>query len=118
MTTAQTTAPTAMVTTPEVLETAVLLLLREQPRHGYALVAPLNEMGVEVTEMSRLYRILRGLEAEGIVVSTWDTSSHGKGPARKVYALTRRGHTHLRRQMRALRAGVEVAGRLVEMAQQ
>ena len=97
---------------PQVLDTALLVLLKQQPRHGYALVGPVQELGLEVGDITRLYRSLRNLESEGIVTSTWDTSARGKGPARKVYSLTRAGNRHLRQMIKALRQHAEVMSRI------
>lgn len=97
---------------PQVLETALLVLLKQQPRHGYALVGPIEELGVEVGDITRLYRALRNLESEGVVASKWDTEARGKGPARKVYALTRQGNRYLRQRIKTLRANTDVMTRI------
>lgn len=97
---------------PQVLETALLVLLKQQPRHGYALVGPIEELGVEVGDITRLYRALRHLESEGVVASTWDTEARGKGPARKVYSLTRQGNRYLRQRIKTLRANTDVMSRI------
>ncbi len=94
------------------LETAVLVLLKQHPSHGYALLAPIQELGVEVGDLSRLYRALRNLETEGIVASSWDTTARGRGPARRIYSITRTGHRHLRQRIKALRANTEVMHRI------
>lgn len=94
------------------LETAVLVLLKQHPSHGYALLAPIQELGVEVGDLSRLYRALRNLETEGIVASAWDTTARGRGPARRIYSITRIGHRHLRQRIKALRANTEVMQRI------
>ncbi len=70
----------------------LLLLLHEGPAHGYDLVERLIPFGFS-SEPPVVYRNLRRMEAEGLVESAWDTS--GKGPARRVYWLTSRGHEHL-----------------------
>src|SRR5215467_11072838 len=57
-------------------EPALLLLLRERPAHGYDLLERLPELTGEARiEMGNLYRLLRGLEEEGLVTSEWDDSS-------------------------------------------
>ena len=66
-------------------EPALLLLLRERPAHGYDLLERLPELTGEArVEMGNLYRLLRGLEEEGLVSSEWDASS--AGPAKRRYA--------------------------------
>ena len=54
-------------------EPAVLLVLRDSPGHGYELLEKLQAlMPAERIDMGNLYRILRSLERDGLVDSTWD----------------------------------------------
>ena len=71
-------------------EPALLLLLREQPAHGYELIESMGELtpGHRV-DMGNLYRTLRALEAEGLVASEWDAEA--PGPAKRRYELTAAG---------------------------
>ena len=72
------------------VEPAVLLLLAAGPRHGYDLKERLATLpGGDGADVANLYRLLRQLELEGIVRSSWDTG--GGGPARRVYRLTTSG---------------------------
>jgi PadR family transcriptional regulator len=83
-------------------EPALLLLLREHPAHGYDLLERLPELTGEArVEMGNLYRLLRGLEEEGLVTSEWDDSS--AGPAKRRYAITPAGEQVLDRWAEALR---------------
>src|SRR5919108_2262345 len=85
------------------VEPALLLLLRERPMHGYELIERLPELtGDEVrVDVGNLYRVLRALEEEGIVVSEW--SADLPGPARRTYELTPAGRRLLDRWAEALR---------------
>ena len=69
----------------------ILLLLAEEPAHGYELMGRLSEFGVDPgsTDPSILYRLLRMMEMEGLTSYKLDPS--GSGPARKVYYLTDEG---------------------------
>ena len=71
------------------LRPCVLLLLKESPAHGYDLVERLKAFGFPGTDPGRLYRMLRGLEREGLVGSAWEPSV--AGPQRRRYELTRAG---------------------------
>lgn len=62
----------------------VTLSLLDVPRYGYDLVRLLGAAGFEVEE-GTLYPILRRLEQQGTLVSTWDTA--GTRP-RKYYSLS------------------------------
>jgi PadR family transcriptional regulator, regulatory protein PadR len=71
-------------------EPAVLLLLRDNPAHGYELLEQLPElMPGDRADMGNLYRILRSLEREGLVSSSWDDEA--PGPSKRVYELTDSG---------------------------
>jgi poly-beta-hydroxybutyrate-responsive repressor len=72
------------------VEPSLLLLLRERPLHGYELLERLPELGVEGrVDIGNLYRLLRGLEQEGLVSSEW--SDELPGPAKRTYELTADG---------------------------
>jgi PadR family transcriptional regulator, regulatory protein PadR len=71
-------------------EPAVLLVLRDSPGHGYELLEKLQGlMPAERIDMGNLYRILRSLERDGLVDSTWD--EHAPGPAKRIYVITESG---------------------------
>src|SRR3989442_12927957 len=54
------------------VEPALLLLLRERPRHGYELIELVPELaGGERVDVGNLYRFLRRLDSEGIVEPEW-----------------------------------------------
>ena len=72
------------------VEPAVLLVLRDSPGHGYELLEQLQElMPGERIDMGNLYRILRSLERDGLVDSTWDDAA--PGPAKRIYVITQSG---------------------------
>src|SRR5439155_26864746 len=84
------------------VEPALLLLLRERPAHGYELLERLPELtGEQRGEMGNLYRLLRGLEEEGLVASEWEEDS--PGPAKRRYAVTEHAFQPLERWVEALR---------------
>ena len=94
-------------------EPALLLLLRERPAHGYDLMERLPELtGDERVEMGNLYRLLRALEEEGLVLSEWDATS--AGPAKRRYAITETGAQLLDQWVDALRTSQERTGRFLE----
>jgi PadR family transcriptional regulator len=82
-------------------EPALLLLLREQPAHGYELIERLPELlPDERIDMGNLYRVLRSFEDDGIVRSEWDADA--PGPAKRVYELTDEGRALLDRWVEGL----------------
>ena len=74
---------------------AILLLLSEEPTHGYSLSQKLVEMGLmdEDAGPTPIYRVLTRLEDEGLAVH--ENVAEGQGPARKVYRLTEAGNEAL-----------------------
>jgi poly-beta-hydroxybutyrate-responsive repressor len=83
-------------------EPAVLLVLRDTPGHGYELLEELQIlMPNERIDMGNLYRILRSLEQEGLVTSTWDEEA--PGPAKRVYVITQSGRRVLAQWVEAFK---------------
>jgi len=102
---------------PRFLRAFLLLLLHERPAHGYELLERLRELGLHYTdqEIGYVYRTLRTMEKEGLIVSQWDTT--GSGPAKRVYAITPQGITTLHEWAQALgriRESLEVFAQLYE----
>ena len=77
------------------LEPALLILLQEQPRHGYSLLGDLTGLGLSSLHPSVVYRALREMEELGWIASDWDTTQT-QGPPRKTYRLTVDGEAALR----------------------
>jgi PadR family transcriptional regulator PadR len=92
------------------IEPAVLLLLREHPCHGYDLLENIPTLVGESADvdLGNLYRLLRGLEAEGVVSSRWHVGD--PGPARRIYKLTPAGGRLLDAWATALRSTESVVG--------
>jgi poly-beta-hydroxybutyrate-responsive repressor len=84
------------------LRPCLLLLLREEPAHGYDLLQRLKPFGFVRDDPGRLYRALRWLEGEKLVRSTWEPSE--TGPDRRRYELTRAGVEQLHDEAKALHA--------------
>src|SRR5919106_4170512 len=95
-------------------EPALLLLLRERPMHGYELIEHLPEVagGETRVDVGNLYRLLRGLEEEGVVTSEW--SAELPGPAKRTYELTAEGRRLLDRWAESLREAQGVLSSFLE----
>jgi PadR family transcriptional regulator PadR len=74
----------------------IMLLLAEEPSHGYALLDKLVEMGVAEKRLPLplVYRALLQLESKRMAGFSF-AKSEGRGPARKVYHLTEKGWKEL-----------------------
>ncbi len=78
------------------LDAAVLAALAKQrSAHGYDLRRILTELtgGFMQVDSGNIYRLLRRLELDGLVTSTWTEGDFG--PQRREYRLTREGWEHL-----------------------
>ena len=82
------------------LRPCLLLLLREEPAHGYDLIERIGTLGIDSSDPGGLYRALRKLEEEGLVRSAWERSS--SGPQRRIYEITRVGLEELHRRANAV----------------
>ena len=82
-------------------ELAVLLLIADEPTHGYELIERLPELSREErVDVGNLYRMLRSLEDEGLVASEW--SADLPGPTKRTYALTDDGREVLASWLQAV----------------
>jgi PadR family transcriptional regulator PadR len=75
------------------LQPFLLLALEQWQSHGYELIRRMSAFGFEALDRGSVYRTLRQLERDGLVVSGWDTSKDG--PARRLYTLTDAGRIYL-----------------------
>ncbi|MBA3652704.1 MAG: helix-turn-helix transcriptional regulator [Actinobacteria bacterium] len=72
---------------------ALLLLLAEEPRHGYRLTDSVLRLGLGPIDRPSIYRALADLESDGLVHS-WQAASTA-GSARHVYGVTDAGFAKL-----------------------
>ena len=87
-------------------EPAVLLLLAERPSHGYEIAESLEGLLEEGrVDFGNLYRLLRSLEAEGLVSSSWNDEL--TGPLKRTYELTSEGAALLGAWAASLRAAAQ-----------
>jgi PadR family transcriptional regulator PadR len=92
------------------VEPALLLLLRDGETHGYDLADSLAEMAPDdPVDLGNLYRLLRSLEAEGVVTSRWRDDLPGR--SKRTYELTDAGRRLLDTWADALsKTGDTIAG--------
>ncbi|WP_251553796.1 poly-beta-hydroxybutyrate-responsive repressor [Neobacillus muris] len=72
----------------------ILLLLSRVSLHGYELIQKLESFGFKTLDQGNLYRMLRKLEKDELVLSEWDTT--GTGPAKRKYFITKAGMRYLK----------------------
>jgi poly-beta-hydroxybutyrate-responsive repressor len=96
------------------IQPTILMALLEGPSYGYELLQKLPEYGFLRDDVppGMIYRHLRQMEEETLVVSRWE--AEGSGPAKRVYELTPEGGEvleawvgHMERKADKLRRFVE-----------
>jgi PadR family transcriptional regulator PadR len=92
-----------------VLVLAVLSQLRQR-QYGYSLRQALAEGGMPIEE-GTLYPLLRRLEAQGLLLSEWDTAT---SPPRRYYRLSPEGERVFAELADAWRAQAEVINKFLE----
>ena len=76
------------------LEYCVLLMLKNKTRYGYDILQELERYPIISSTESTVYPLLRRLQKEGFLSSSWQESEEGL-PPRKYYALTPAGEEYL-----------------------
>ncbi|MEP7045320.1 MAG: helix-turn-helix transcriptional regulator [Ilumatobacteraceae bacterium] len=76
---------------------ALLLLLAEEPRHGYSLAKGVHALQLGRVDRPSVYRALAQLESDGLIGSSPDALRDGQ--SRRVYSLTEQGEHALRHWM-------------------
>lgn len=101
-----------------VLETAVLASLADANSHGYDLVEQIGTLAADLVciDPGSMYRLLRELEEQGLVSSTWQTPE--SGPSRRVYEVTGQGVEALDLMARSLAMRAAAMQRLADHASQ
>ena len=95
----------------------VLMILTKGPLHGYRIVQEAARTPILAgnrPDRAGVYHVLRGLEKEGFVVSSWEHSE--SGPARKSYRLTPEGRECLARWIKTLENYHRAIGKLLSGA--
>jgi len=97
------------------LRPAILLLLRQDPTHGYTLIEDLHRYDLVDANLDPavIYRYLREMEDDGLLYSAWDTS--GPGVPRRVYRLTPDGEIFASGCLQSLQAAERRLGFLLRL---
>jgi DNA-binding PadR family transcriptional regulator len=100
------------------LRPCLMVLLHRGEAHGYSLLSELGQFGFDSEQLdpSLVYRALREMEAEQLVVSDWAEES--LGPQRRVYRITPQGEAHLADWIEDLRRARQEIDRLLQAYQQ
>lgn len=77
-----------------ILEYSILLLIKNKSMYGYDLLTSLSKWDILSTSEGTVYPLLRRLEKDNLLISTWKASTLGV-PPRKYYDLTDEGRCFL-----------------------
>jgi len=97
------------------LQPCLLLLLFQHPSHGYDLLDRLAQAGLSIgaPDPAAVYRTLRQMERDGLVISRWDPSTHG--PPRRTYELSSEGADLLHTWAQSIRQNRKVLDRYLTL---
>lgn len=76
------------------LEYCILLMLNKKTYYGYEILQELSKYPIIASTESTVYPLLRRLQKENYLQSTWQESAEGL-PPRKYYSLTPEGKEYL-----------------------
>jgi PadR family transcriptional regulator PadR len=82
---------------------AILGVLWQGPLHGYVIIQQLEKLSFfqnQSPDPTGIYRSLKSMEEEGLLISKWDTVQ--SGPARRLFTLTEDGRDCLGRWFQTL----------------
>ncbi len=97
-----------------VLEAAILASIAESTTHGYDLVQQISALAADLVciDPGSMYRLLRELEEQGLVTSSWQTPE--SGPSKRVYTITEQGVEALQMMAEGLTARANATRRLAD----
>ncbi len=104
-------------TLDRLLHVAVLTVLARESLHGYRVadeVAKLPPQRGEKPDVSGVYRCLKAMEESGYVAASWSPSA--KGPAKRLYRITRSGLACLESWLESLTRYRQAIGGLLTVA--
>ncbi len=95
------------------LEICLLVLLASEPAHGYRLLEELVQFGYVADEVDAgtLYRTLRNMEENNLVISAWEDSD--LGPNRRKYNISETGRQVLQARLAHMRKRIEYMQRVL-----
>ena len=109
--------PCAGATLDKLVQPAILTVLSQADLHGYRLAQRLADMPPfrgRRPDVSGVYRILRDMEARGLVAASWDLSD--RGPARRLFQMTPAGRACLSHWIETLHQYRDAIGGLLAAA--
>ncbi len=76
------------------LEFCILLMIRQRPFYGYKIISTLEKYPIIAAKENTIYPLLRRLQKEECISSSWQESAEGL-PPRKYYSITDKGQAYI-----------------------
>ena len=76
------------------LEFSILLMIRHKPTYGYEIISALEQYPILTAKENTIYPLLRRLQKEEFIVSSWQEGIEGL-PPRKYYSITDKGLAYI-----------------------
>src|SRR5579884_4362493 len=98
---------------PGTLEMLILLTLRREPLHGYAIAQQIRQKSDDLlrVEEGSLYPALQRMLIEGWITAEWGISARNRRV--RVYTLTRAGREQLRREQQRVSRVIDGLSRVM-----
>lgn len=100
------------------MEPRLLYLIRKSTTYGYQLIEQIGKLPFPgpAPDSAAVYRMLRELEKDGLVTSSWE---HGDaGPSRRIYGITARGEERLAVWVAAFRERVNMLNDFISLCEE
>ena len=100
------------------IEPRLLYLIGKSPAHGYKLVGEVGRLPFPgpPPDSAAVYRMLRELEADGLVISDWKAGE--SGPSKRVYRITSSGRERLSAWVVAFKERVRMLNDFIEACEE
>ena len=98
------------------LQPAVMAVLAKEPLHGYRIAQRLRRLAMfrdHRPDPTGLYRLLKSMEEQGLVVSSWELAD--TGPAKRRFELTPSGRACLDQWIQTLEGYQAAVSQLLRM---
>ena len=110
--------PCVGATLDKLVQPAMLAILVQGPLHGYELAKKIGEIPHfldEAPDVSGIYRMLKSLEARGMVTSDWGLSQEGR--PKRLFTITDDGRQCLKNWNATLQSYHKAVGSLLKTVQ-
>lgn len=76
------------------LEFCILMMIKQKPTYGYEMISILEKYPILAVKENTIYPLLRRLQKDELIVSSWQESTEGL-PPRKYYSITDSGLAYI-----------------------